>query len=362
MVTSTTSTTTDVYRGITAHFDLVHQLFDESTKVHHGDPMLLHKTFFPKKPEAKNFEFGNVSASLRQLYPRTYKYSERFVFFQGLQPKVVKPGGGVKLLIITLTMSHELGYREVHRRTWMSRPGICKINASTLEEPRNCRAFVTFAVGKVGRNGIVDGFVDEEARLYGDVTRVDAQDPSATGFNPHAKLRHKEKDLAMLLYASNHWSWVTHLGKNDLDNYPQVDLILKDISDPEGMKLGASKGKPPTNWSADKTRPIYYGALMGGDPAVIVQTMPGSFIQGQFYAITRSLMVCVMGQLKFTPADYVFPRGPQQPPCIYEPEGDMVWGCLVRKWTIERRTNLCSVPWWISVRWDNPPRWHLCKP
>mmetsp|Transcript_102005 Transcript_102005/g.304337 ORF Transcript_102005/g.304337 Transcript_102005/m.304337 type:complete len:454 (-) Transcript_102005:40-1401(-) len=348
----------DAHAKLVAHFDLVHRFFDESARVHGPNASALYGTFYPKKPAGAS-ALGRLSEQLKTLYPRTYRYASRFVYFQSLHPEIVKPGK-VKLLILTLTMSHELGSREVHRRTWMSRPGICVINATATEEPKNCRAYAAFAPGWAFGDTALNELVEQEGRRYGDITRVDARDPNATGHTDKKLSRHKEKDLAMLLYASKHWPWVTHIGKNDLDDYPQVDLILRDIEDPQGMRIGASNGVPPEGWLKDPTRPIYYGALMGGQPKKIVQTTRGSFIQGQFYAISRSLMACVMDHLPHAPSEYVHPIKGNPPSCSYELEGDQVWGCLVRLHTVDHKH--CPTPWWISVRFAKPGRWHQCKP
>lgn len=355
--------TTKLYVKVQQHFELVHRLFDESAKVH-SSPAALHETISAKMP-GRNGTFGEVSGLLQRLYPRTYKYTQGFAKFQAQHQEVINPGARVKFLVVTIAMAHQQGFREVHRRTWMGRPGLCKVNESTPEEPKGCRAFATFVVGKVGNSGILDAQVDAEARLYGDVNRVEAhdpdiQDPNGTGFSPPNKgLRHKEKDIAVLLYVARHWPWVTHVGKSDLDNYPAVDLILRDISDPEGMKLGFSKGVPPPRWNP--TRPIFYGALMGGSPEDIVQRARGSFMQGQFYAISRSLLACIMERLPSAPEDYLYPHRKKSPPlCSYEGEGDMAFGCIVRYFTVDKGG--CSTPWWINVRDIRPGRWHMCKP
>uniref|UniRef100_A0A7S4WG90 Hexosyltransferase n=1 Tax=Alexandrium monilatum TaxID=311494 RepID=A0A7S4WG90_9DINO len=355
---------TGVYGTITAHYDLVKRFFDESHRVHKNDTAALHRTMTVRKPfrdmrASGDSGFDLVNKRFNRIYPRTYHFAERFVHFRTLWPEVQPKQ--VKLLILTLTMSHEIGVREVHRRTWMSRRGICAINASTFKEPKNCRAFVTFAPGWARDDQILDDLVAREGKRHGDITRVDAEDPDATGKIDKRQSRVKEKDLAALLYAATHWPWITHIGKNDLDNYPQVDLILKDLEDPQGRRIGASGGVPPNGWLKDPTRPVYYGALMGAPPKNIVQ-IHGGFMQGQFYAISRDLTACVMGHLitRNNPRDYVYPPRGRAPLCSERDEGDKVWGCIVR-WYAGLHRN-CSVPWWITMRDVVPLRWHLCKP
>mmetsp|Transcript_5990 Transcript_5990/g.11995 ORF Transcript_5990/g.11995 Transcript_5990/m.11995 type:complete len:458 (-) Transcript_5990:55-1428(-) len=354
--TAAPSSAIDLCREIKAHYERVHGLFNASMGVHRGDPVALHKALAAKSSDAAS-PFNKSAKELNSLYPRTFKYAERFVYFQSLHQETASPPR-VRLLIFTLSMSHELAYREVHRRTWMSRPGVCGVNASTLREPKDCRAFATFAVGRVGGDGLLDQLVAEEAAAFGDVSVVDAQDPPATGKNPYKIARQKEKDMAALLFSATHFPWTTHIGKNDLDNYPQVDLILKDLADPQGMRLGASRGVPPAGWRTDPPGPVFYGALMGGDPAQTVQRGGTGFMQGQFYAVSRSTLQCITGLLRPVPAEFAFPRKPI-PPCVFQPEGDMVFGCLVKLYT---NNGSCTVPWWISVREAAPQRWHLCKP
>uniref|UniRef100_A0A7S4SSB4 Hexosyltransferase n=1 Tax=Alexandrium monilatum TaxID=311494 RepID=A0A7S4SSB4_9DINO len=356
---------TGIYTNITAHSDLVTLFFDEASRVYGSDLVALHKTMSVQKPfravsPSGDGRFDLVNRHFDAVYQRTYHFAERFIWLGKQRPGIFTPKK-VKLLILTLTMSHQIGVREVHRRTWMSRPGVCWVNASTFREPKKkgCRVFATFAPGWANNDERLDELVAREGRKNGDITRVDAGDPDATGKVDNKNLRVKEKDLAMLLYATTHWPWITHIGKNDLDNYPEVDLILADLDDPEGRKLGASRGVPPEGWLEDPSRPVYYGALMGAPPKLTVQ-IHGGFMQGQFYAITRHLAACVMGHLisRNSPRDYVYLTRSPPPLCGNWGEGDIVWGCIVRYYAGLHRN--CSVPWWINMR--DSGRWHLCKP
>lgn len=351
-IASTASVSQDMLANYQAVSDFFHDIADRGSPL----PALLKDRSAGDDAAA----LGQAALRLHGIFPKSYAFARAFQQMEAEVQKPVRvkePVPPVHLLVVTITMSHEMAYREVHRRTWMSRPGVCRLNASALEPPAGCRLYATFAVGSVGGDGIMDAEVDEEARRHGDVVRVNATDPQplyvpveGRQFVPlDTKARQKEKDSAVLLFFRRHWPWATFVGKMDLDNHPRIDNILADLQLAEQERV---TGEAPGGSGA----PVFYGELMGEDSKGL-----RGFMQGQFYAMSRVLLDCLMDQLfgsgKRYPRDYAIRN--RNPPCSGVGYGDTMVGCFVKTWTYDRQT--CPAPRWVNVR-KTTPRWHLRKP
>lgn len=188
----------------------------------------------------------------------------------------------MKLLISVLSIGYEREFREVHRRTWMSLPGICAIGQDTMAPPKGCSVFRTFVLGSNDQ-------AMSEARAANartdDVIFVPGVRDPAFGESPDPEdpqVLAKKKVVAWFAYAAKYLTWATHVAKMDLDTFPLVGLIARGIADPMTHLSGFAG--PPAGWS-ESNGGMYYGWECGG---------PRGMRQGQFYLLSGSLVQCIM--------------------------------------------------------------------
>jgi len=291
----------------------------------------------------------------------------------------------VKLLIMVTTIPKEAKLRQVHRETWMSLPGICTITNDAVREPPGCSAFVAFFAGYDNKT---DAYLQKEMSVHKDIVLLDTFDrwdlspipmkkpppnwkghlktppqvwvPSEHMMKPSFNGEVKAKALAAFEYSFKRFPWVTHYGKNDMDNFPYVAEILEDLEDVLHSPAGdRSKGIMPTSnpepW--EETHGIYYGKYQSG-----------YFMQGQFYIISRPVVDCIF-------------RRTDVQACKGKPGEDAMMGCLVTNtYNVSRsmqagipwaRSGPCPEPWRLNVDSGqdrkfkahvSTSRWCPCKP
>lgn len=202
------------------------------------------------------------------------------------QPTVAEEAAaGTKLLIGVMSMGYQANYREVHRSTWMSHPGVCTISEHARPD---CHVIVAFVLGK---NNATDALVTAESQRYGDVIIpiLDSDPGSHSGTAPLVTagaavedpaslelsfledptsryglkgLMQKQKTFSWLMYAGEHFTWATHVAKMDMDSYPFLGRMLADLASATGSSPKVKGQEPPEGWS-DSAGGLYYGHGMG---------------------------------------------------------------------------------------------------
>lgn len=279
--------------------------------------------------------------------------------FKGLLAKdnhnasFLKPGD-VKVIFGVITMVPEKKYRDIHRKTWMAQPGACRIGDQADEsvaDSDNCKFWATFVLGV--NNATMKEMKDEsqnkrdisvlalDAHKYriGEESKHNLQrtngllqvldPPSAHDKNFNFLIGAKIKTIGWLRFAIAKYSWATHVVCQDLDTYPHVAPILRDISDPTKSQW-ASPHTKPSHWS-EKQNGMYYGASCGG--------MTG-FKQGALFALSKSFLTCMFENPKLKTEWDVM---------LGVPGGD----ALVQQWIklamkSKTKTGTCADPWWVG--------------
>lgn len=284
------------------------------------------------------------------------------------------PVPGIRLLILVTDIARERAFRNVHRNTWMSRPGVCGVENETEAMPPHCAVAVLFAVGYDERT---NADVRQEQRKHGDLIVLhDVRDPyGCTNQTVPAAMSpswwrkghpgedwvkciegslkaQKEKTYAAFRFAAYNLKWATHIAKNDLDNFPVLDVILDHIAHP-----GQLPSLPPPGWS-EGNGGIYYGQGSRADANFV-----GSNRQGQLYVLSRGLLECVYHTL-WTPAEHTTNKAKDfhsgHMPCFGKTGEDGMMGCGVET-AIKVKGGSCPNPWYVSVDLHKLP-WYRCKP
>merc|ERR1712113_666553 len=132
----------------------------------------------------------------------------------------------------------------------------------------------------------------------------------------------------------------------DMDNYPVVAMILRDLLHPEEVKLrpdpNSNKPPKPDNWS-EAQGGIYYGEFQGGN----------KMMQGQFYALSRVVLECVFREF----GQEVYRRPKFGHTCAGKTGEDSVTGCMIDQASMSSRGTphnvhggKCGDPWYVDVK------------
>eukprot|EP00929_Paragymnodinium_shiwhaense_P060355 TRINITY_DN30153_c0_g1_i2.p1 TRINITY_DN30153_c0_g1~~TRINITY_DN30153_c0_g1_i2.p1 ORF type:complete len:468 (-),score=115.31 TRINITY_DN30153_c0_g1_i2:54-1457(-) len=248
---------------------------------------------------------GSSSASVPKIDQFTKEVTE--LSAKDDEKPVMRPTT-VKLLVGVLSMGYEHAYRDVHRETWMQRPGVCRVDMGHDKAPppeKGCRYYITFVLGVNNKtNKQVATEMEEnhdviqpglfwpsnhskfpEKAFHREGDRLLLQDQAywgEQGFNWH--MADKVKKVHWLRFAKDHFKWATHVACQDLDTYPRVDLILKDLEHPDDFMRKDVRLQKPKGWS-ERHGGIYYGAVCGGGGR--------GMVQGAFIGLSRSLLECM---------------------------------------------------------------------
>jgi len=214
-----------------------------------------------------------------------------------------------KLLIGVPSIWYESNYRDVHRRTWMSDSGVCKVS----DKSPNCKVYVTFVLGR--NNSAVDAQVAAEAKREGDIivpeltpelnstlklwtdvrSGLACMDPVDSNHKfdiTGTRMVQEFKSALWLLHASKHYPWATHVAKSDSDNYPVIGTILNDLATASCSKKqeielvetnSQLRGEGSEDLRSDNAG-MYYGQACGGLHGMR---------QGQFYVLSANLLSCL---------------------------------------------------------------------
>lgn len=235
----------------------------------------------------------------------------------------------VKLVILVIHVAHSQHYRDAHRRGWINNPEVCSVNentsALTWNMKNKCKVFYAFVVGNDNTTKTAQSVMAESVQ-YGDViTLSQSKDPARGHAGSNALL--KPKVMNMFRRAFHLFPWATHLAKMDIDAHPKLNLCLRAIEHPEYEIVRQTRNRDISESWSENNGGIYYGTTMGGSRGMQ---------QGQFYALSRTLVRCV------TSAYYDHGK------CMTQPGEDSTVACLVHE--APKLYPYCSEPVYLGSR------------
>lgn len=119
----------------------------------------------------------------------------------------------IKLILGVLTIREQLAYQQVIKETWFNQPGVCPAE----EGPKvGCNVYVCFVLGQ----GVAPEGVDNST--FTDVHYVQVPDEENDNFG---------KSFAWFHFASRRYSWASHVGKLDMDSFPDIGKLVLSLEE-----------------------------------------------------------------------------------------------------------------------------------
>lgn len=195
---------------------------------------------------------------------------------------------GMRLLIGIFSTAEERDgqLREIHRTTWMQRPWVCDATASDAVPSAQCAVYVTFVLGRRSSSSLPSA--SELLSREGQLTMMAVKENMNEGKTP-----------AWFHHAPAAFPWATHVAKMDGDAAPYLRVLFDRLAELKtqgtcGNLYFGSYWTSCTQLAKDRhvhCAPKSCGYPVGGNFLRYTNPNPRcfSYMQGAFYAISRSL-------------------------------------------------------------------------
>jgi len=119
----------------------------------------------------------------------------------------------IKVILGVFTVREQLAYQQVIKETWFNQPGACPAE----DGPKvGCNVYVCFVLGQ----GVAHEGVDNSTFTTEHYIQLQDEENKNGG-----------KSFAWLHFASRRYSWASHVGKLDIDSFPDIGKMVLSLEE-----------------------------------------------------------------------------------------------------------------------------------